>query len=133
MKDDISRILLKGINGLFLYNFVGTSLGCLVGLLLLSLQGLIAEYIPQIGLIKWYGFIVFGILLFNIPRFVTKKFVDPKIESKLRYLREIIKEANFSKMEAKAIWRNFLKTFIESSVDIINVEHGDNSDNISVE
>lgn len=72
MKDIITALLLKILNILFLYNVLGTSYGCLVGLFLLSIQPLIVMFIPILGFIKWYGFITFGILIFNVKPMIRK-------------------------------------------------------------
>ena len=57
MKDTITRMLLKIVNILFLYNVLGTCYGCLFGLILLSLKEALATYIYIVALVGWYGFI----------------------------------------------------------------------------
>lgn len=124
MKDTITRILLKILNILFLYNVLGTCYGCLLGLTLLSLQEVLAEYIPIIALVKWYGFITFGVLIFNIKLMVKKEYEDPRIEMQLKYLREILKEGNLSDKEKRTYWREaincILKISCESKDNITN-------------
>lgn len=102
----------KAINGLFFYNFLGTSYGILVGVLLLSLQDVFALLYPPIGLIKEPGFLAFGIVVFNIKFMIKKKYEDPNIEVKLKYIREMIEEGNFSESEKRRIWRNAINTII---------------------
>ena len=131
MKDNVTKILLKAINILFLYNVLGTSYGCLFGLLLLSLQKVFALFIPSFGLIKWYGFIAFGVLVFNIPPIVKKKYTDPKIETKLKYTREILKEGNFGEKEKRTIWRDMIISVSrELSEDETNIKPNNDSNNI---
>lgn len=107
--DNITKYLARVIDTLFLYNFKGTCSGILFGIFLLSVQDLLALFFPIIGLIKWYGFISFGVLLFNIKPLIKGKYVDPKIEIQLKYVREILNEGNFSNAEKKKIFRDLLK------------------------
>lgn len=121
MDNKITKILLNTLNILFLYNVLGTAYGCLFGLLLLSLQDVAAVYLPVIGLIRWYGFIVFGVLTFNIRPMVKQKYIDPRIEQKLKYVREILNEGNFSEKEKKQHWRKLILEILnelpESAID----------------
>lgn len=125
MKDTITRLLLKVINILFLYNVIGTIYGCLFGLLLLSLQNVISLYLVQFKLIEWYGFIVFGVLIFNLKPLISKKYEDPRIEMRLKYIRELLKEGNFSESEKRRIWR---ETINEVSKEL-SMESKDNNIN----
>lgn len=133
MKDDaFTKIFLRVLNILFLYNVVGTTFGVLVGLLLSSLKEVFALYIYQIGMIKEYGFVIFGVLLFNIPAFVKKKYLDPEIEKRLKYTREILKEGPFTEKEKKMYWREVMNTVIkEWSEDTVNTEHNDSDNGVA--
>lgn len=127
--DNLTKYLAQVINILFLYNVIGTCYGVLCGIVLLSVKDLIILLLPSIGLIKWYGFIAFGVLAFNIKPLVKKKYVDPKIEMQLKYVREMIAEANFSNAEKKQIWRDTIKSI---SKDFSNNSHvSNNQDDIS--
>jgi len=112
VKDELTYQASKAINTLFLYNVLGTSYGVLLGILICSLQDLIASYFPFFSLIKWYGFIVFGVLLFNIKPMVKKEYLDPDIERMLVYIRQGIKEGKFTKAEERALWRNVANSII---------------------
>ena len=132
MHDPLSKVFSKIINILFLYNVTGTSYGVLIGLLLLSLQDIISIYIPVFSLIKWYGFIILGILIFNIKPLTSNKYEDPKIEMQLKYIREMIKEGNFTAKEKKQIWENVINsTIIEFSNTTSDTENSD--DNSAIE
>lgn len=125
MKNTTTALLLKTLNILFLYNVTGTAIGSLVGFFLLSLQQVIEMYIPFFGLIKWYGFVIFGILIFNVKPMVKKEYVDPRIETKLRYVREILEEADFSEKEKRAIWKKVIESVsneLSESTNILNVK-----------
>jgi len=131
MKNTVTKILLKTINILFLYNVLGTSYGCLFGLLLLSLQNVFALYIPLFGMIKWYGFIAFGVLTFNIPPIIKKKYTDPKIETRLKYTREILEEGNFGEKEKRIIWRDtIISVSRELSEEATNIKPSNDSNNL---
>lgn len=110
MKDIVSRIVLQAINTLFLYNIQGTSYGVLLGVFLLSLQDVFSIYILLVGSVKWYGFIAFGILLFNIKPMINKTYINPMIEMQLKYVREMLNESNLSDREKKLIWRDTIKS-----------------------
>ncbi|RKI74797.1 hypothetical protein [uncultured Clostridium sp.] len=129
MKDTITRMLLKIVNILFLYNVLGTCYGCLFGLILLSLKAALATYIPIVALVEWYGFISFGILMFNIKPMVKKKYEDPKIEMQLKYLREILKEANLSDKEKRVYWRETINCILNISTENMNKTDKDNDFN----
>lgn len=101
MKNIITYILSKTFKILFLYNVVGSSLGALMGVIFLSLQNMLAEYCPAIGLIKWYGFIAFGIFIFNIKP-LLKTYEDPKIELNLKYIKEVIQGREFFRKRKKS-------------------------------
>ena len=110
--DKFTYYISRAINVLFLYNVLGTSYGVLVGLLLLSLQDVFASLYPPIGLIKGFGFVLFGILLFNIKFMIKRKYEDPNIEAKLKYIREMLKEGKFTEAEKRAIWRNAINSIV---------------------
>lgn len=111
-KEQLTYQASKAINTLFLYNVLGTSYGILLGVFLMSLQKVIATYFPIFGQIEWYGFMAFGVLLFNIKPIVKKEYLDPDIEKRLVYIRQIIKEGNFTKAEERTIWRNAVNSII---------------------
>ncbi len=91
--------------------------------MLKSLQPVIAIYIPSFGLIKWYGFIAFGILLFNFKPIVQKEYMHPKIEIELKYIRDMLKESNLSASEKRLIWR---ETITKVSNELLsNMEDSD--------
>lgn len=108
-KDKVTYHVSRAINILFLYNAVGTSFGILVGVTVMGVQTLIAQYFPPFGLIKWYFFITLGIIIFNIKPFITKKYLDPEIERLLAYIRQTIKEGNFTESEERRIWREVIE------------------------
>lgn len=123
--DKVTYYIKRTLNVLFLYNVLGTSYGVLVGLLLLSLQDFLASFYQPIGLIKGFGFLVFGVLLFNIKYLIRKKYEDPYIEAKLKYIREMIKSGHFSEQEKRLIWRKAINSLIlEADGNIENESNG---------
>lgn len=117
---------------LFLYNVLGTCYGCLIGVVLIALQDLVASYVPVIGHIKWYGFIALGVLLFNIDPIIKRKYEDPKIELRLKYIRETLKEGNFSDNEKREIWKKQINVISEELSDIGNNMANENDSNRNV-
>lgn len=126
-KDVFTYQISRAFNILFLYNVLGTSYGVLLGFLLLSLQDLIASLFTPFGLIKWYGFIFFGVLLFNIKPIVKKKYIDPDIERQLAYIRQMIKEGKFSDTEKRGIWRNAINSIIFEYNQNANMTHNNSN------
>lgn len=126
-KDDLTYQVSRAINILFLYNVIGTSYGVLLGVLVLSFQELLASILPPFGLIKWYGFIVLGVLIFNIKPIIKKKYIDPNIEKQLIYVRQLIKEGKLSAKEKKEIYRKLIITVIEGYNEKIEMtrDHSD--------
>lgn len=134
VNDKLSYYFSKAINTLFLYNVIGTSYGVLFGILLLSIQDMIALFYQPIGLIKWYGFIAFGVLVFNAKTAISKKYLDPELEKKLKYLNEMAKAAKIKGKEEKAIWREAINNFIFQNHETANgSDNNDNSHNITLE
>lgn len=129
MKDTITRILLKIINILFMYNIRGTCLGCLVGIILLSLQPVLEIFFPVVGNIEWYGFIAFGVLLFNIKSLIKREYEDPRIEIQMKYLREMLKEGKLSDKEKRIYWREAIKCILDISSE--NVDKTNKEDSFS--
>lgn len=129
MLESIVEILSKVLNILFLYNVTGTSFGVLLGLLLLSIQDVVSIYCPIFGLIRWYGFIVFGVIIFNLKIIFIKKYEDPAIEKKLKYIREVLKESNLTKTEERMLWRKAVEFILEETNNNVETNNIDNVDN----
>lgn len=127
--DKLTQYFSRALNIMFLYNVLGTSYGVLLGIFLLSLQDVIASFWPIVGLIKGYGFLALGVLLFNIKPMVEKKYVDPNIERQLRYIREMIKEAKFTEQEKRAIWRNAIYSIVADNDEGTDVTSNTNNSN----
>ncbi len=101
-----------------------------MGVIFLSLQNMLAEYCPAIGLIKWYGFIAFGIFIFNIKPLLKKTYEDPKIELNLKYIKEVIQEGNFSEKEKRAIWRKMIDSITNELLDENKNNNQDDNNNV---
>lgn len=132
MRNSITRILLYVLNVLFIYDVLGTCYDCLLGLLLLSLQSALATYIEVIGLIKWYGFIVFGVLIFNIKLIVKQEYIDLRAEVRLKYTREVLKEKCWTEMEKRALWRSTIREILDDLFKNTDISNGKNDSNNGV-
>lgn len=124
--DKITYYFTKAFRFFFLYNIVGTSYGVVFGFFLLSLQKMFASFIPIIGLIDWYGFPIFGALLFNIGIIGKQKYEDPMIEKRLKYTRQIIQEANLSDKEKRQLWRDIINSIskeLGDNIDVVNTNN----------
>lgn len=129
----LTELLMQVINILFLYNITGTTFGILLGLFIISIQQVVIIYFPIIGHFPWYGSMSFCIMLFNKQYLFTKKYEDPMIEKRLKYVREVIKESNFSKAEERMIWRKTIEIILEEITnDSISNSVNNSNDNNSV-
>lgn len=132
MLNSITEVLHNLINFMFLYNVKGTSHGLIVGVFLLSMQDAVSLYYPFIGKIKEYGFIAFGIIIFNIKEFTIKKHLDPYIEKQLKYTKELIQESNLSKEEEGMVWINTINSITKDlHLNTYNNQNNDSNSGIN--
>lgn len=129
MKDTVSKLFIKAIDILFIYNVTGTSYGIILGVFLLSLKEALSLVCPTFGLIKWYGYIAFGVIIFNIKPMIKQTYINPRVESILKYTRELIKEGNFSEKEKKRIWHETIESISKEILE--NHDDANNSNNIN--
>ncbi|MCH5210779.1 MAG: hypothetical protein J1F01_07430 [Oscillospiraceae bacterium] len=111
--DKITRLLDKAINFLFVYNPLNTALGLIFGGILMGMKDFFAKYFSPIGEVSWYAFILFGVLIFDIPCLIFGIKTSPETERKIKELNEIQKSGNFSPEEIRSQWRLLVSDVIE--------------------
>ncbi|EQA7395492.1 hypothetical protein ACYEVY_003481 [Vibrio cholerae] len=120
MKSEQMTVLVrKAINILFVSNPRGTSLGVLSGIVL---DGFISLFNPflksitviNIGLIKLWHLIGLGVFLFNIRPFLNRNKVDPSIDEAISYIETQRKLGRIDEWQAKQMYRNLHNKVLEN-------------------
>ncbi|MCD6724107.1 hypothetical protein LT012_11645 [Vibrio cholerae] len=120
MKSEQMTVLVrKAINILFVSNPRGTSLGVLSGIVL---DGFISLFNPflksitviNIGLIKLWHLIGLGVFLFNIRPFINRNKVDPSIDEAISYIETQRKLGRIDEWQAKQMYRNLHNKVLEN-------------------
>ncbi|MCC0091185.1 hypothetical protein [Aeromonas veronii] len=112
MKTEQMTVLVrKAINILFVSNPRGTSLGVLSGIVI---DGFISLFNPflktiaviNISLIKLWHLIGLGVFLFNIMPFLNRHKVDPSIDEAISYIETQKQLGRIDEWQAKQMYRN---------------------------
>jgi len=111
--DDVTYYIKLATDILFVKNPVSTSMGTLFGVSLHGIVGVFSPFIQSFEVIKLSAFTVFhfiaiGIFGFNIPSYVNRHKVSPKIEMAMRLISEQLKEQTISKSEANRQYRELI-------------------------
>ncbi|MCI5142118.1 MAG: hypothetical protein D3909_10450 [Candidatus Electrothrix sp. ATG1] len=118
---DITSILNRALDILFVLNPRGTSLGIFAGIIfhgiVKALQPLHSklEYINLLALSHWH-FIGFGVFLFNLPAFLTRNKIDPKIEEGLSYIRKQVELGTVTDWQSQQMYVNLHAKVLSSIV-----------------
>lgn len=117
--DQITVFVRKTLNILFVSNPRGTSLGVLFGIILDAIIGLFNPFfktvsIINIGFVKLWHLIGFGVFLFNIVPFLKRYEVDPSINEAISYIEEQKQLGNIDKWQAKQMYRNLHNRVLEN-------------------
>ncbi|HEP9600325.1 hypothetical protein N0786_00785 [Pseudomonas aeruginosa] len=118
-QDQISGMFRKAINVLFVSNPRGTSIGILIGVLLDGLLGLISPMTKlwgwaNISAIKIWHLMAGGVVIMNLPTYLTRKKVDPSILNAIDYIEEQKKNRTITGWQASQMYRNLHQKVLES-------------------
>lgn len=118
--DDLTYYIKLATDILFVKNPVSTSMGTLFGVTLHGIFGLLSPLIQSFELIKLsaltvFHFIAIGIFGFNIPSYINRHKVSPKIEIAMRLIREQLREKTISKAEANRQYRELISKAVEDA------------------
>ena len=124
--DDVTYYLKLATDILFVKNPVSTSMGTLFGVVLHGIFGLFSPLIQSFDVIKLsaitvFHFIAIGIFGFNIPSYLNRHKVSPKVEAAMRLIREQLNDQTISKVEARRQYRELISKVVEDAK--VNDEH----------
>ena len=136
LADDVTSIIKRAIDLLFIKNPAGTSMGVFVGVVLHWLSMLFLPIIEDFDIInvaalRLVYFIPLGIVLFNIKYIVIKGHkYDLAVEKALDQVRKAEKQKFISKSEAKLQYTNIIRSYVKTyAKGDIHIEKNDIEDN----
>ncbi|EGQ7873375.1 hypothetical protein H8Q54_004262 [Vibrio parahaemolyticus] len=132
--EEISVLIRKSINILFVSNPRGTSMGVLFGIVM---DGLVSIFTPllktiaiiNLAAIKLWHLIGFGIFAFNVRPFLNRHKIEPSIISAISYIENQKEAGNIDDWQAKQMYRNLHNKVLESV--LLNKEQEELSRNIN--
>lgn len=110
----MSALLGRAIDVLFVDDRRATSMGVLFGGFLLFLAKVFAPLLQQQAVVEFktvpsYLFLVVGIFLFNIPRFVRGDALPRTAEARLKVVRTELRAKRLTREEAHALYKTVLE------------------------
>lgn len=110
-KNEISELLRKAVNVLFISNPQGTSLGVLIGIICDGLLGFFSPVIKtvefiDITAIKIWHLTSIGVFSMNMPYFLKRNKVDPSILEAISYIEEQKSRGNISQWQINQMYEN---------------------------
>lgn len=111
--DDLTSYLKIATDILFVKNPISTSMGVLFGIVVHGLLGVLSPLFQSLELVRIsaisvFHFIALGILGFNVPSYINRHKISPKIESAINLIEEQLSKGNISKLEAKQQYRSLI-------------------------
>ncbi|CAK2367960.1 hypothetical protein [Vibrio sp. 10N.222.55.B11] len=131
--EQVTVLVRKAINILFVSNPRGTSLGVLSGIVLDGLIGLFNPFLKSvsiinIGLIKFWHLIGLGVFLFNILPFLNRHKVEPSINEAISYIEKQKQLGSIDEWQAKQMYRNLHSKVLDNV--LLNKEQQELSEKI---
>jgi len=119
--DQLTGLLRRSIDTLFLENPVGTSLGILLGLVMDGVfsasaavfQGWIARAREAL---HWWTWVAFGILGFNLRPFLRRHKLDPALLEALDFIKQQERDKTVPKWQIRAMYQNLFTKVLERLV-----------------
>ena len=116
-KDKVTLKIEKFLEFFLADNPVGTGFGALIGISLYgSLDALVEKFGQGIGFlksIKWYVYVAFPVILFNIPNFFRRHRLDREIEIKMHYIEEASRRGKLTEEETRKAWKDLLEASVQ--------------------
>lgn len=109
--DQITAIAKRALDILFVTNPRGTSLGVFVGIFIHGLIGFFKPAFASISSVNFeafqlWHFISMGVIAFNLPEFLKKNKIDPKIEEAFQYIKKQIEAGTVNAWQAQQMYVN---------------------------
>lgn len=119
--DQITAITKRALDILFVANPKGTSLGIFTGIAIHGIVGifeskLITLFQININALKQWHYIAMGVLAFNLPDFIKRNKIDPKIEEAFAYIRKQIDAGTINRWQAQQMYVNLHAKVLSSIV-----------------
>jgi hypothetical protein len=119
--DQLTAMFRRSFDTLFLENPVGTSLGCLLGLVLdgfsagagAVFQGWVARAQQAI---QWWAWVALGIFGFNLGPFLRRHKLDPALVEALEFIKQQERDKTVPKWQIKAMYQNLFAKVLERLV-----------------
>ncbi len=111
MNFDISLVLKRATDILFLRNPLGTAMGVLGGI---ASHGLVVTIWAYEQLHIAY-YVVGGIFLFNLPAFLksSSRSIEPEIENTFDVIDGAVERGEFSKVHARSMYKQAVNSYLE--------------------
>jgi len=118
--NDVTYYIKLATDILFVKNPVSTSMGTLSGVVLHGLFGLFSPFFQSFEILKMsaitvFHFIAIGIFGFNIPSYINRHKVSPKVEAAMRLIKEQLREQTISKAEANRQYKELISKVVEDA------------------
>lgn len=119
--DQVTAIAKRALDILFVANPKGTSLGIFTGI---TIQGFVAVFEAKlislfqinISALKLWHYIAIGVITFNLPAFLTRNKIDPKIEEAFTYIRNQVESGTVNRWQAQQMYVNLHAKVLSSIV-----------------
>lgn len=117
--DQLSELLRKALNILFVSNPKGTSLGVLAGV---ALDGILGVFSPALKTIEWinvaavktWHLIGLGVFSINLPSYLNRKDIDQSIINAISFIETQKEKGNISDWQARQMYFNLHQKVLES-------------------
>lgn len=116
--DEVTQVLRKSINILFVSNPRGTSLGVCIGVAIDMLLGVFSPAIKTIELIdvskiKTWHLMSLGVLGMNFPAYIKRNKVDDSIINAIEYIEEQKRKGVIAEWQSRQMYNNLHNKVLE--------------------
>jgi len=119
--DQITAMAKRALDILFVTNPKGTSLGIFSGITIHGFVGLFEAKLNSLlqinmSVLKQWHYITMGIVAFNLPDFLKRNKIDPKIEEAFTYIRRQVELGTVNRWQAQQMYVNLHAKVLSSIV-----------------
>ena len=119
--DQVSQIIRKAINILFVSNPKATSIGIVIGVVIDGVIGLFTPFLKgiewiSISSVKMWHLIGLGIITMNLPSYLRRKEVDPSIKNAIEFIEKEKTKGNVTEWQARQMYSNLHQKVLENVV-----------------
>jgi hypothetical protein len=119
--DAITRYGKQALDVLMVFDPRATSLGIFAGVLFHGIVGLFAPVLSTIQVIniaalRFWHYLAVGVFMFNIPKFIRRNKIDPKITEALNYIKDQKQSGHIEEWQAKQMYVNLHQKVLENIV-----------------